>query len=252
MHDNLVTILQEYADIQLDERFTWDFPHHGLPADVVKDLPEGNLFQRNIVLKKCLHNHLPDKKKEIEYWIIQTWGGIRRFGRDDKNNARIEALYSQLAAGSLSSDVFTRISSLSKVASFFNPEKYAIYDARATFSLNWLLLKSGATASFFPVPSGRNTDITRYDIETIIRLKCGEGDDLFLKPAHAYFEYCKLLKELSLRIWSDAERKTMPYYLEMLLFVIGPQEIVSDIKKSTNIEIRTRQSTRPGISLAQF
>jgi len=44
-------------------------------------------------------------------------------------------------------------------------------------------------------------------------------------------------------MWKDEERKTMPYYLEMLLFVVGPQEIVSDIKKSTNIEIRTRRST---------
>ena len=237
MHDNLISIIKEFSAINLDDRFVWDFPHYGLPADVVMDLPKKNVFQKNIILKKRLQDHLPDKKKELEYWIIQAWGGIRRFEKNDKNDARIDALYGQLAVRTLSGDFFGCISSLSKVASFFNPKKYAIYDARATFSLNWLLLKSGATSGFFPVPSGRNTAITNYDIETIIRLKCGEGNNLFLKPTLAYFEYCKLLKELSVRIWNDAERQSMPYYLEMLMFVIGPKEIVSDMKKSINIEI---------------
>lgn len=242
MKDNLIRIINKFANINLDERFDWDFPPDGLPTAVVTDLPKGNHFIRNIFLKKCLQNHLPDKKKEIEYWIIRKWGGIRRFEKDNKNDARIDALYRQLPSGLLSRDMFGCISSLSKIASFFNPEKYAIYDARATFSLNWLLLKSGTTSGFFPVPAGRNTAITNYDIETVIRLKCGENNNLFLKPASAYFEYCKLLKELSLRIWNDTERKNMPYYLEMLLFVIAPKEIVTDMQQSINIEIRTSGS----------
>jgi hypothetical protein len=239
MKSNLVAILKDYTKIRLEERFDWDFPLHGLPAAISTELSAGNPFERNISLKKCLHRHLPDETREIEYWIIQTWGRIRRFGRDSKNDARIEALYGQLHTGSLSSDLFGCISSLSKIASFFNPERYAIYDARATFSLNWLLLKSGVTRGFFPVPLGRNTDINRYDIETLVRLKCGDTRDTFFDRKYAYFEYIKLLSELSSQIWSDPERKIVPYYLEMLLFVIGPQEVVSDIGKLAKIEIRT-------------
>ena len=160
-------------------------------------------------------------------------------GKNSKNNTRIESLYAQLNTGSLSSDLFGRISSLSKIASFFNPKKYAIYDARATFSLNWLLVKSGVTKGFFPVPLGRNININRYNIETIIRLKCGDSPGVFFDHKHAYFEYTKLLSELSLQIWSAPERRIVPYYLEMLLFVIGPQEVVSDIGKSAKIKIRT-------------
>lgn len=243
MKNKLITTIKKFAEINLDVRFDWDFPLDGLPTDIITDLPKGSFFLRNIFLKKSLQTHLPDKKKEIEYWIIRQWGGIKRFGSDKKNNERIDTLYDQLPSGLLSRDTFSCISSLSKVASFLNPEQYAIYDARATSSLNWLLLKSGATSGFFPVPAGRNTAITNYDIETVIRLKCGEKNNLFLKSKVAYFEYCKLLKELSLLIWNDEERKKMPYYLEILLFVIAPTEIVRDMKESISIEIRTSGST---------
>ncbi|PIV41079.1 MAG: hypothetical protein COZ31_05200 [Nitrospirae bacterium CG_4_10_14_3_um_filter_44_29] len=243
MKDKLIKIINEFSNIHLDVRFDWDFSPDGLPTAVIADLPPENCFMKNISLKKALQRHLPDKSKEMEYWIIKQWGGIRRFKKDKKNDERINALYRQLDSGRLSRDISSCISSFSKIASFYNPDKYAIYDARATFSLNWLLLKAGLTAGFFPVPAGQNTAITKYDIETVIRLKYGDNNNLFLKPSVAYFEYCNLLKELSSRIWNDAERKNMPYYLEMLLFVIAPREIVADMKQSINIEIRTSGST---------
>jgi hypothetical protein len=175
----------------------------------------------------------------MEYWIIQKWGGIQGFKKNKKNDIKITELYEQLDKGSFSRNIFEVISSLSKIASFLNPSEYAIYDSRAIFSLNWLLLKSGAIDSFFPIPAARNTEIAKYNIETIIRLKCGEKSGLFLDNKTAYFEYCNLLKKLSLEIWDDATRRGMPFYLEMLLFILGPREIVGDIKKSTSIEIGT-------------
>lgn len=243
MHDKLITIIKRFAEIDLHKRFDWDFPLKGLPPDIVRTLPEGDHFSRNVFLKRTLRNHLPDKNKAIEYWIIRQWGGIKRFEKTQKNNERIDMFYNQLCARSLSRDTHVCISSLSKVASFFNPQQYAIYDARATSSLNWLLLKAGATSGFFPVPSGRNTAVTNYDIETIIRLKCGDSKKLFLNPELAYFEYCNLLIELSPYVWEDEERQQMPFYLEMLLFVIAPYEIVRDIKESIYIQICTDGST---------
>jgi hypothetical protein len=73
----------------------------------------------------------------------------------------------------------------------------------------------------------------------MVRLKCGEKNGLFLDHKTAYFKYCDLLKKLSFDIWDNEERKKMPFYLEMLLFILGPQAIIDDIKKSVIIDIRT-------------
>lgn len=236
MLDNLGTLLQKYTkNISLEDRFTWEFPTDGLPDELIPTLPAGNAFKKNVFLKEHLSRYLPDETRNLEYWIVQKWGGIRGFKRGAENNDRIKTFYKQLANGAVSKDLLGRISSLSKIASFFDPKKYAIYDARATFSLNWLLLKSGATEGFFPVPTGRNTEINKYNIETIIRLKCGDRRDLFFNAEDAYFEYITLLHDLSGEIWDIPERKIVPYYLEMLLFVIAPQEVLNDIKTSVKI-----------------
>jgi hypothetical protein len=167
MHDKLKTMIQAYARTHpLDAKFSWDFALDGLPSEVVHFLPMSNAFQNNIALKNSLRSHLKCSGYSMEYWVIQKWGGIQGFKKNDKNDQRIAELYDKLDKGHLSRDLFGCISSLSKVASFFNPSEYAIYDSRAIFSLNWLLLKSGATDSFFPVPAGRNIEITKYDIET--------------------------------------------------------------------------------------
>ena len=240
MHTILKATIRKYAYTHpLEVGFIWDFPLDDLPQPIVRLLPKGNAFDTNIALKNCLRNHLGCNGFSMEYWIIQKWGGIQGFKKNSKNDQKIINLYEQLDKGSFSRDIFEVISSLSKIASFSNPGEFAIYDSRAIFSLNWLLLKSGATDSFFPIPAGRNTEISKYDIETLIRLKCGEKKGLFLDNKTAYFKYCTLLKQLSLEIWDNEQRRCKPFYLEMLLFALGPQEIVRDLKKSTHIDIRT-------------
>lgn len=240
MHTKLKTTIQKYTDTHpLKEKFSWDFPLDDLPSAVVDLLPKSSAFENNIALKRCLKNHLKCNGYSMEYWIIQKWGGIQGFKKNSKNDNKITGLYDQVEKRSFSRDIFEVISSLSKVVSFLNPSEYAVYDSRAIFSLNWLLLKSGAIDIFFPIPAAMNTEIAKYNIETIIRLKCGEKRELFLDNKTAYFEYCNLLKKLSLEIWNDEERRRMPFYLEMLLFILGPQEIVGDIKKSISIDIGT-------------
>ncbi|MGA7577046.1 MAG: hypothetical protein ACLQUW_00055 [Desulfobaccales bacterium] len=242
MHTKLKTTIQKYAYAHpLEERFSWGFALDDLPSEVVCLLSKSNAsaFENNIALKKCLRSHLRCNGYPMEYWIIQKWGGINGFKKNSINDQKITILYEQLDEGSFSRNIFEVISSLSKIASFYNPSEYAIYDSRSIFSLNWLLLKSGATDGFFHIPAGRNTEIAKYDLETIIRLKCGERRGLFVDNKIAYFEYCNLLKKLSLAIWNNEELRGMPFYLEMLLFILGPQEIVDDIKKSTRLDIAT-------------
>jgi hypothetical protein len=232
--------MQEYAyTYPLEKHFTWNFPRDDLPSVVVRALPNSNAFENNIALKKSLRSYLRCNDYSMEYWIIQKWGNIKGFKKNSTNDQKITQLYEQLDKGSFSRNICEVISSLSKIASFFNPSEYAIYDSRAIFSLDWLLLKSGAIDNFFHMPPARNTEIAKYDIETIIRLKCGEKRGLFLDNKTAYFKYCNLLKKLSLEVWNNEERRKMPFYLEMLLFILGSQEIVVDIKKSASIDIGT-------------
>jgi hypothetical protein len=141
MHTKLQTTMQKYAYTHpLEEKFSWDFALDDLPSGVVRLLPKGNAFENNIALKTSLKSHLRCNGYSMEYWIIQKWGGIQGFKKNSKNDHKITKLYEQLDKGSFSRNIFEVISSLSKIASFANPSEYAIYDSRALFSLNWLLL----------------------------------------------------------------------------------------------------------------
>ncbi|WP_440871830.1 hypothetical protein [Vibrio diabolicus] len=140
-------------------------------------------------------------------------------------------LDARLSKGALDKNTFDVISSMSKVASFLDHTKYAIYDSRVIYSLNWLLLKHTDTNEFYPMPSGRNKDLIKLDLDTIINLTGRDSDKISYKDA--YHRYCDLMIELSKAIYERHE----PYWSEMLLFSIAPKYITGDIKQSISISI---------------
>ena len=73
------------------------------------------------------------------FWIINTWGGISAFKDGDKTRAKIQEFAKTYEKEEISSDLFAVISSLSKLAAFWDYERFAVYDSRVIFSLNWLL-----------------------------------------------------------------------------------------------------------------
>jgi|WetSurMetagenome_2_1015567.scaffolds.fasta_scaffold07139_5 hypothetical protein len=187
---------------------------------------------RAIIAKKfsgCYDNF------DLDFWIINKWGGIRAFKDNQKNENKILNFKSCLNNGSLTKDLFKTISSLSKISSFVEPTKYVIYDARVTYALNWLLLttkndllKTGNDLSnirFFQMPKGRNTKINAYDMNKIIHLNSHNCQ--FYTKEEAYLEFCKLICLLSKEVYGDDE---YPCILEMLLFTISIEEIVNEIK----------------------
>ena len=119
---------------------------------------------------------------------------------------------------------FNTISSLSKISSFYNPEKYAILDSRVTTTLNWLIFKYSDKKIFFPIIQGRNKKLQNvFYLRKILKSK-----DFFDK-SKAYFEYIKIIKKISKEIFSTEKL----YFAEMFLFTLADTFIINDIKNSS-------------------
>ena len=145
--------LAEYLDPKND---TWEDILASSPVTISDDILTNR--EKQIMLKHKLSEKMAHERSlDIDYWIIRDWGGIKGFRKSPENNDLLERLPDFLADGKLPKEVFERISSFSKVASFLNPKLYAIYDSRVIFSLNWLIFKNyGNSKKLFPQPVGRN------------------------------------------------------------------------------------------------
>ena len=143
------------AVVRVEESYDW-----GVPADCPVAVPDhlSTPYEQNRYLKSALEPGLhSDSDFSAHYWVIKEWGGIRSFKVNKSNNEKIRTFRRELEKGRLTRPTFNVISSLSKLASFWNHEQYAIYDSRAVFALNWLLIKHIPKAKLlFPQPQGRN------------------------------------------------------------------------------------------------
>jgi hypothetical protein len=145
MH-NVIKKLKEYGNqIDLKKRFDFNFD----PSDKIFSTEETKLlkthqnpFEQNVELKWILSQKYQTNSEQnfIDFWIINVWGGIRGFKPSDRNIDKILRFKKQIEKGRLSLDCFSTISSLSKISSFLNPEKFVIYDSRVIYTLNWLIL----------------------------------------------------------------------------------------------------------------
>lgn len=228
--DSFVKQLKKLADEFPLKNFEWDIPSN-CPIPIPPECDSG--FLKNIYLKENFHKIITNDESFVShYWAIQDWGGINSFKKNDKNNLWINAFLDQLKKKALTRNTFECISSLSKVASFINPEKYAIYDSRAIYTLNWLLFNHSISIDLFPQPNGRSADLSKYDMQTIFRLTRRQ----FSYKSHkvAFHQYCDLLRELSPQVFG---KNSKPYKVEMLLFMVAPTEIVNQIESSVSLKI---------------
>ena len=213
----------------MEKHYTWKIPAN-VPIDIPQEITSA--FRRNIYLKEHLAKRLQsDDRLESHYWIIREWGGIKTFQVNKRNNQKIDEFRKQLNNNRLQRSTFNLISSLSKLAAFWNPKEYSIYDSRAIFSLNWLIFRHSDDRQLFPQPIGRSTAVSMYDTATLFRLSGIEYSDRHWKTA--YHEYCEILRNLA----KEALNTDRPYYVEMLLFVAAPKFIVEDIRSNTNVRI---------------
>ena len=245
----LVEILKKYKnEIDLHKRFDYKFDEKTtiLTDDEKSELLKKNsIYEKNVRLKELIKHKYngPLENQELNFWIINSWGGIQNFKLNDTNEQKIKKFAGQLKINKLSAETFSIISSLSKIASFFDPDNFVIYDSRVIFTINWLILNSKPNdLKFFPMPASRNKNLVDFDLSTIINLLY--KDEYNNKSSHfhpvntAYFEFCDLIKDLSKKVYEDATVK--PYFLEMLLFTIAIEEILKDFKSNTTIYIKSK------------
>jgi hypothetical protein len=212
MENILAKLVELSRAVDLSDRFQWSFDEQFLNSipNVGSSInkTERNQFKRNELLKFKLTEYFqkPLADMELNFWIINEWGGIKNFKKSEQNKSKIETFKTELENGKLTRKTFSTISSLSKLASFWDCKNYVIYDSRVIYSLNWFILKFAKQKTYFPTPAGRSEVIANYDIDTIIRLshKDSEKDkDLYYGHKVAYHRYCQLMKDWSLKIWND-------------------------------------------------
>jgi hypothetical protein len=129
------------------------------------------------------------------------------------------------------------------------PGSNVIYDSRVSYSLNWIILSQNAGNYYFPIPEGRNSKMSAFDLNVLIRLKnianykTNNIEDLdhklfisncdkklFINKNDAYSELNKIIKQINIKLWhGDKEKQNNLYYTEMLLFAIADKEIFKDI-----------------------
>ncbi|ANF81891.1 hypothetical protein A3K93_06590 [Acinetobacter sp. NCu2D-2] len=226
----IISVLKELS-VQHDvKNYNWQIPE-SCPLAIPDHITSN--FDRNIYLKENLHTMLKQGDcMSIYYWMIQEWGGIASFKRNDINDAKILKFIKELDKKSLTKISFERISSFSKVASFMKPAEYVIYDSRVIYALNWLLFNYAPAIELFPQPQGRNSELVKYDMQTILRLSGKQH--AYRSHKKAYQKYCELMKGLSVEVYGQ---DSQPYLLEMLLFDIAPQHIVKDIENRVSLKI---------------
>ncbi|MDA9357098.1 hypothetical protein N9R05_02680, partial [Flavobacteriaceae bacterium] len=179
-----------------------------LPAGI--ELPKGNQYIKNLVLKKELNKKWKVSQSSEERLIlikyyIATWGGIHT----NSNESMKE--YSSLSASQLIKKGKKGIASWSKAIVVHNPNEYAIFDARVAISLNCIQkLYNVNNAVLFPVLSSRNKIVALGN--KLIKATSKEESWEKAYEENFYTQYLKILNSVAKELSTDVST------IEMLLF----------------------------------
>lgn len=244
--DKLIKNIGELSEkIDLNKRFKWngwidDFTNSDLFTQQEKNriLENESSFAKNIALKKVLNEKFTkEANTDLAFWYIQKWGGIANF--KEKNAAIINSAIEKSLNHEYLTEL-TNISSLSKVTSVVDIENQIIYDSRVVYAFNWLILKRfDGNMKFFPIPTGRSSIASNFDIGTIINFKFHNRFDeknLYFEPKQSYKQFCKIIKLLNSAIYGNFKQE--PFRLEMLLFAAFEEEIIKDVKGSIKVDLK--------------
>ncbi|QKJ62083.1 hypothetical protein HQN62_02685 [Flavobacterium sp. M31R6] len=252
--DKIVTYLEKHKS-DLPTLYNWNakierlVELETLTVEQVYEINSLTNYEKELQLKKIVGKKLNETLKsrsdlfnQLCLWIVKDWGGITSANDKDTVNVIKDFLVQEKPN-------FNRIASSSKVGSYLYPDRNIIYDSRVAYSLNWIILSENAGQQFFPIPEGRNSKMSAFDLNVLIRLKnisnyqpkniehlnhklyINNADKkLFIHKKDAYFELNNLIKIINEKLWHDEnEKKQNLYYTEMLLFSIADREIFMDI-----------------------
>jgi hypothetical protein len=207
---DLIEAIDRFCGENLSEHnnwYDWKFNESLIPID--SRLLFGNPYSKNIILKHELHNawkNEPDRKKKAEIikYYIKVWGGIKR------NSDNLMEKYSTNPHFFI--DLGKKgIASWSKALVIHDPNKYAIFDARVSISLNYLQLKFNTSNKvLYPILGSQNKKITESGQQ--IKLKAKADNWGKVNSSTFYSDYLKILDKVS------KSRNTNISTIEMLLF----------------------------------
>ncbi len=156
----LKEILINFCEANLNtdnDWYHWKINDRYLPKGI--ELLDESRVQRNLSLKEQLHSKWSksnDKTKAelIEYYIVR-WGGIKG------NKPETLNIYKTKSAKELIDLGVKGVSSWSKALVLHDCNKYAIFDARVSCSLNYLQVKNKTKEKLlFPKLPSQNNEIT--------------------------------------------------------------------------------------------
>jgi hypothetical protein len=261
--DKIASYLSHYKK-DLQNMYKWSAPTDKLinlkvisenEAETINKLKP---FDKEIKIKERVGEKLKQEQKsnpgafiELCKWVVKDWGGIK--GGKDQQLAGLITTFLKDDKPS-----FERIASTSKVGSLIFPEKYIIYDSRVTSALNWIILSENAGKKFFPIPSGRNSKLSAFDMSILIRLKnistykpesinsldnkkyiSNNDSNLFIDKDDSYNELCQLIKEVNQQLWKgEPLKRNRLYYTEMLLYSLADKQIFIDIVSKCKLKLK--------------
>ena len=91
------------------------------------------------------------EEKNEQYKAILNWGGIRGFRAYDIIPLSITKIEKRI----VDFDTYSRISSMSKIFSFYKPSQYFILDSRVSLVINTILIKNKIKNNFIHFPPYR-------------------------------------------------------------------------------------------------
>jgi hypothetical protein len=97
--DNLVEKLKNISSANELELFEWEIPDN-CPVDIPSSVSTG--YEKNVYLKDHFHSVIAnDDRLDSHYWVIQEWGGIGSFKKNERNDQRIRKFIDDLPKGKL-------------------------------------------------------------------------------------------------------------------------------------------------------
>jgi hypothetical protein len=214
MKDTILRHVRATID-QLPELYNWDFDESRLPTGVRLE-PTENVLEKNLRLKQALNEAwlagCENTRRALSDWYIKVWGGVNGNGDDTL------AFYAGAAESSILARGTQGIASWSKSLTIRDPNRFAIFDARTSISLNALQLLNGTpNPKLFPMLPSKNSKVP---VAQKLVKAIGARDKLdFLKGASMYAYYLGILSDVAKGVSDDVTNQMV----EMLLFAQAEQ-----------------------------
>ena len=207
--DVLVDLLAVYVADEaprLGETYTWAIP---TTVPVPWSSPNSrNLAEANFRLKRALAetwNLETSDRYELANWYVGQWGGIRT------NKPATIQTFALQSEDELARAPLAGVATWSKILAMRNPNRYAIFDARVSASLNALQFLASGEPILFPDLVSRNKTVKTF--QRWGREECIQRNHHRVGKEHVYPSYMTVLHEVGRRLGNES-----PDHAEMVLF----------------------------------